>query len=95
MAFTIMLNPAWASEMGIAQHTYTWSIQDKKPVVVDFSNARSRDNYLYRVGVRVDLLQAEGDELALINLKFEHLPTCNRDIVVWRGDMASFIFNNL
>lgn len=98
MAFTIILNPAWAAENGIRETNYTWHIQSSKPEIIPRLNRSYQyaviDHHL-RIGVMVDMLQAEGDELALINMKFENLPTANMGTVTWRGDMASFIFNNL
>lgn len=93
MAYTMYLNPAWAFELGIKEISHTWYIQDRKPQIIDFYGRGNE--HLWRMGVQVDLLQADGEELAMINLKFENLPTANKDIVTWRGDMASFIFNNL
>ena len=45
---------------------------------------------------RCILLQANGDELEHILSNFQNIPsTTMHDVVVWTGDMADFIYNNL
>lgn len=86
MAYFIILNPAWANETGIKEHNHHWNIEEEKPdFPIDF----------YRNGIQVDLLQADGEELFKINADFQGIPTKQHGTVVWRGELASFIFNNL
>jgi hypothetical protein len=47
-------------------------------------------------GVRnVQKLYASGDELDLIRLEFDNIPICRNKQIVWNGEMARFIFDNL
>ena len=43
----------------------------------------------------VNLIQADGHELAFVLEKFRNLPYTNRSVIVWTGDNARFIYNNL
>jgi hypothetical protein len=43
----------------------------------------------------IDLLQASGEELALIRKHFDNIPLSLATTCTWRGDMAQFIYDNL
>lgn len=85
----MILNPVWAREANIVPMQYNWWIREKKPDLI------STKPELYRNGVQVDLLQADCDELNHIRKMFSGIPVVAGPICIWRGEIASFIFNNL
>lgn len=50
--------------------------------------------YINECCVEVASIQADGNELKLIRLKFEGIRKTNFDICVWTGDDAKFIVSN-
>ncbi len=79
-------------------HETTWKLKEPKPTY----NRGSISGYEFP---DVRSLAADGDELSYIRFRFSSIPISNPTIyegswfdsklVIWRGEMAQFIYDNL
>ena len=62
--------------------SFCWHVGESHPFIVDGSTTCVE-------------LQADGDELDLIRSKFSGIPMYAGKVVVWKGETARFIIDNL